>query len=120
MDIAIIDDDESVRESTRALLRSEGYQASTFASAEQFLNSDDIEEIKCLILDIRMPGMDGLELQRRLVDIGTPVRIIFLTAHDDARNRRRAIDGGALAFLSKPFEANILVAAVQSAFPVQP
>ena len=114
-EVAVVDDDESIRDSTKTLLRSAGYGVSTFASAEQFLNSGAVAETKCLILDIRMPGMDGLQLQHRLNDSGAGIPIIFLTAHDDAKSRRRAIDGGALDFLSKPFEANTLVAAVQTA-----
>jgi FixJ family two-component response regulator len=113
--ISVVDDDVSIRDSTKTLLRSAGYEVATFASAELFLDSGAIAETECLILDVRMPGMDGLELQRRLNDSSAGVPIIFITAHDDARSRRRAIDGGALDFLCKPFEANALVAAVQTA-----
>jgi CheY-like chemotaxis protein len=113
--IAVVDDDESIRDSTRALLRSAGYQVATFESAEKFLDSDADAEAECVVLDVRMPGMDGLELQRRLNALGAGVPIIFLTAHDDARSRRLAMDGGAVDFLCKPFEANSLVTAVQTA-----
>lgn len=113
--LAVVDDDESVRDATQALLRSAGYSVSTFASAEQFLNSGEIAETECLVLDIRMPGIDGLELQRRLIDAGAAVPIIFLTAHGDGNARRRAMDGGALDFLLKPFGGNTLLSAVQTA-----
>ena len=113
--VSVVDDDESIRDSTRALLRSAGYQVATFESAEKFLDSGSIAGAECIVLDIRMPGMDGLELQRRLNAFGSGVPIIFLTAHDDARSRRLAMDGGAVDFLCKPFEANSLVTAVQTA-----
>jgi FixJ family two-component response regulator len=113
--VAVVDDDESVRDSTKALLRSAGYWVSTFASAEQFLSGGTIAETDCLILDIWMPGMNGLELQRRLNDSGAGLPIIFLSAHDDPQNRRTATDGGALDFLSKPFEPDRLVAIVHYA-----
>jgi FixJ family two-component response regulator len=80
-EVAVVDDDESVRDSTKALLRSAGYRVSTFDSAEQFLSAGSIAETDCLILDIWMPGMNGLELQRRLNDSGVGLPIIFLSAH---------------------------------------
>jgi CheY-like chemotaxis protein len=113
--ISVVDDDESVRDSTRTLLRSAGYQVATFESAERFLDSGDLANTGCVVLDVRMPGMDGLELQRRLNASQADVPVIFLSAHDDARSRRLALDGGALDFLSKPFEAGALVTAVQVA-----
>ena len=113
--ISVVDDDESVRDSTRKLLRSAGYRVSTFESAEIFLESGAISDTECMVLDLRMPGMDGLELQRRLNLARAGIPIIFLTAHDDARSRRAAMDGGAVDFLCKPFEANSLVSAVETA-----
>ena len=114
--ISIVDDDESIRAATRTLLRSVGYrQVRTFASAELFLNSGALLDTGCLILDVRMPGIDGLELQRRLNAVASRIPIIFVTAHDDSTNRRRAIEAGAVAFLNKPFEANVLVAALREA-----
>jgi CheY-like chemotaxis protein len=113
--ISVVDDDESIRDSTRTLLRSAGYQVATFESAERFLDSGALARTECIVLDVRMPGMDGLELQRRLKASQASVPIIFLTAHDDARNRRLALDGGAMDFLCKPFEAGALVTAVQAA-----
>ena len=113
--ISIVDDDESVRDALRTLLRSMGYHVGTFASAEQFLDADALRETECLILDIRMPGMSGLELQRRLKSLDSAVPIIFVTAHDDQTIRRQATEAGAVDFFSKPFEASALVAAVQAA-----
>jgi CheY-like chemotaxis protein len=113
--IAVVDDDESIRDSTKTLLRSSGYQVSTFESAERFLNSDATAQAECVILDVRMPGMDGLELQQRLNASQAGIPIIFVTAHGDARTRRLAMDRGAVDFLFKPFCANELVSAVQTA-----
>jgi CheY-like chemotaxis protein len=113
--ITVIDDDESVRDATKTLLRSAGYKVSTFESAETFLESGALADTGCLILDVRMPGMDGLTLQRRLSAQKASVPIIFVTAHDDARSRQQAIEGGAMDFLCKPFEANTLVSAVETA-----
>ncbi len=87
----------------------------TFASAELFLASDVLDITECVVLDVRMPGMDGLEMQRRLKTSRADVPVVFLTAHDDARNRQLAMDAGAADFLCKPCEANALVTAVQSA-----
>jgi FixJ family two-component response regulator len=113
--ISIVDDDESIRAATKALLRSVGYEVRTFASAELFLKSGALRETECLVLDIRMPGIDGLELQRRLNEAESLVPIIFVTAHDDATKRRAAIEVGAVDFLRKPFDANAFVAAVEEA-----
>jgi len=113
--ISVVDDDESIRDSTEALLRCSGYQVATFASAELFLNSGATAETECIILDVRMPGMDGLELQQRLNASGAGVPIIFVTAHDDAKSQSLAIAGGAVDFLIKPYEPNALIAAVETA-----
>ena len=113
--ISVVDDDESIREATKTLLRSAGYSVGTFASAEHFLDSGALGETECLIVDVRMPGMSGLDLQSRLKSSECAVPIIFITAHDDNANRRQAIDAGAVDFFGKPFEAAALVAAVQTA-----
>src|ERR1700730_14067034 len=113
--ISIVDDDESIRRATRALLRSVGYEVETFASAELFLESDALRQTECLVLDVRMPGIDGLELQSRLNEAKSHVPIIFVTAHDDRSHRRTAMDAGAADFFRKPFEANAFVAAIQAA-----
>ena len=113
--ISIVDDDESIRDSTKALLRSAGHQVATFESAELFLYSGAVSQTECMILDVRMPGIDGLELQRRLKASNVAVPIIFVTAHDDATSRRSAMEAGAVDFLSKPFQANALISTVQKA-----
>jgi FixJ family two-component response regulator len=113
--ISVVDDDESIREATKTLLRSAGYSVGTFASAEHFLDSGALRETECLILDVRMPGMSGLDLQRRLKSSESAVPVIFITAHDDNANRRQAIDAGAVDFFGKPFEAAALVDAVRTA-----
>ena len=112
--VCIVDDDESVRDSTKTLLRSVGYRVATFESAERFLDSGAATETECLILDVRMPGMDGLELQRRLTVMDSGIPIIFVTAHDDVTYRRQAIEAGAADFLRKPFEPAALVTAIQT------
>jgi two-component system, LuxR family, response regulator FixJ len=113
--IAIVDDDESIRDSTKSLLRSVGHEVETFASAETFLERGTLAETKCIVLDVRMPGMDGLELQRRLGGSQADIPIIFVTAHDDASIRRSALEAGAIDVLNKPFQADTLVAIVQTA-----
>jgi two-component system, LuxR family, response regulator FixJ len=113
--ISIIDDDESVRGASEKLFRSAGYDVATFASAELFLESDALSTTKCLILDIRLRGIDGLELQRRLNSAESRVPIIFVTAHDDKVNQRNAINGGAIGFFRKPFDASALLSSVQTA-----
>lgn len=113
--ISVVDDDESVRRSTRALLRSVGYNVKTFASAELFVASGALRETKCLVLDIRLPGIDGLELQLLLNKARSCVPIIFVTAHDDKGYRERAITAGAANFFRKPFGAQAFIAAIQAA-----
>ena len=113
--VSIVDDDESIRAATKTLLRSVGYDVETFASAELFLDSGALRKTECLILDIRMPGIDGLELQRRLNAAESPVPIIFVTARDDKTNRQKATKAGARDFFRKPFDANALVGAIQAA-----
>ena len=118
--ISIVDDDESIRSATRGLLRSVGYQVETFASAQLFLESDALRQTDCLVLDVRMPGIDGLELQRRLNAAQSHVPIIFVTAHEDKAQRVAAMDAGAANFFHKPFEANAFVAAIQAALQDSP
>jgi two-component system response regulator FixJ len=113
--ISVVDDDESIRDSTRTLLRSAGYDVATFESGELFLESGALPETRCLVLDIRMPGMSGLELQRRVNLSDSRVPIIFVTAHDDKANRKLAIDAGASEFFHKPFSAHAFLAAVGTA-----
>jgi FixJ family two-component response regulator len=113
--ISVVDDDDSVRESLRALLRSVRFVVEVFASAEEFLSSDRLRETDCLILDVRMPGMSGLELQRRLVVRHPEMPVIFITAHGDEELRSRALKGGAVDYLLKPFSEEALLNAVQTA-----
>src|SRR5437016_12481025 len=113
--ISIVDDDESVRRSTERLLRSAGYQAQSFASGEALLNSDKLGEIECLILDVRMPGIDGLEIQRRLQEEDSSIPIIFITAHYDNLLRQRAMAAGAMDVFRKPFDADSFLTAVETA-----
>ena len=117
--ISIVDDDESIREAIQSLLRSVGFRVKTFASAEQFLQSDQIENTACLILDVRMPGMNGLELQRRLMATQCGIPIVFVTAHGDEEARSRALQEGAVEFLLKPFSEEALLNAIQVALPAQ-
>ena len=113
--ISIVDDEESVREATRSLLRSAGYRVRTFASAESFLDSGALDETACLILDVRMPGLSGLELQDRLNEGGSRVPIIFISAHADGPTCRRARQSGAVDVLHKPFAATDLLKAADTA-----
>src|SRR5262245_66658490 len=110
--ISIVDDDESIRLALESLLKSVGYRTEVFASADDFLRSADHEHTKCLILDIRMPGMSGLELQRQLVASGSQIPIIFITAHADEEARARAVSAGAVACLRKPFTEHGLLRAI--------
>jgi FixJ family two-component response regulator len=102
--ISIIDDDALARDGIRELIESLGYQARTFLSAEHFLESGVIAETACLITDLQMPGRNGLELQEALRSQGYRIPIILITAFPDERHRRRALEGGALGFLRKPFD----------------
>jgi FixJ family two-component response regulator len=113
--IAIVDDDEAIRKALRSLVRSLGYVSNVFASAEEFLQSPRLNEMSCLISDVQMPGMNGIELQSRLkvLDCNTPV--IFVTAFPDERNRALALEAGAIAFLEKPFEGRALIQLIQAA-----
>jgi FixJ family two-component response regulator len=113
--ISIIDDDASVREATKELLRSLGYLAATFSSAEEFLRSDRLHDTSCLISDIKMPGMSGIELQGRLLADGHRLPIIFVTAFPEERLRKRALAAGALCFLSKPFPEERLIGYLREA-----
>jgi FixJ family two-component response regulator len=113
--VGIVDDDEGIRQALDGLLRSAGFQVMTFASAEAFLSSTHLQLTACLILDLRMPGMDGLKLQRRLATSGHPIPIIVLTAHGDDEARARAMGAGAIAFLTKPFDGDALLVTVTQA-----
>ena len=115
--IGIVDDDEGVCAALDTLFRSAGFRVVMFPSAEVLLSSTCLQIISCLVLDVHLPGMDGLSLQRRLADDGRTTPIIVLTAHPDAEIRTRATDQGAVAFLTKPFEGDLLLAEVARALP---
>ena len=114
--ISVVDDDDSVRESLEGLFRSVGFRVKVFPSAEAFLKLDNLSDIDCLILDVRMPGMDGLELQRRLIASHHKIPIIFVSAHESDREvRARALRNGAVDFLGKPLTEDVLLRAVRAA-----
>jgi len=113
--ISIIDDDQSLREAVKALMRSLGLTAETFASAEDFLNSDSLHRTACLIVDVQMPGMSGPDLHHRLVTSGKPIPTILITAYPDNRARARALQAGVIGYLAKPFEESDLLACIRSA-----
>jgi len=112
--VSIVDDDVSVRRSTRRLLLSSGLRAEAFASAEDFLQSGRMAETACLLLDVRMPGIDGLELQRRLSETDRIIPIIFLSARASEEEERRALRAGAADFLRKPVSKEALLHAIRA------
>jgi len=107
--ISIVDDDESVREATKSLVRSLGYHAVTFGSAEEYLVSECLHDTSCLIADVQMPGMSGVDLQARLIASGHRTPIIFITAFPEDRICARAMTAGAYGFLSKPYKDDQLI-----------
>src|SRR5215475_995144 len=113
--ISVVDDDASVRESLQGLIRSFALAVEAFASAEEFLNSYRLPDTRCLILDVRMPGMSGLELQRRLAAEFPELPVIFITAHGDGAARLQALKGGAVDYLFKPFREEALFEAIHAA-----
>jgi FixJ family two-component response regulator len=117
--ISIVDDDVSVREALWGLLRSVGFAVNSFASAEEFLASDQIGSANCLVLDVRMPGMGGVELLRRLVTSHRKIPVILITAYEEEGMRARALSGGAGAVLIKPFSEEALLSAIHSALIAQ-
>jgi FixJ family two-component response regulator len=113
--ISIIDDDESIRRTTTRLIESFGFRTAAFESAEMFLTSGQLRETSCLIVDVRMPGMNGLQLQSRLAAADCRIPIIFITAYEDKESHRRAMQAGAVAFLAKPFTDEQLLHLIRSA-----
>jgi FixJ family two-component response regulator len=113
--VSIVDDDAAMRSSMRRLMRAFGFQTEGFASAHEFLTSNRAHDTACLILDVRMPGMDGLALQHCLTEIGSDVPIIFLTGNANDSDQRQALEGGATDFLRKPVGALTLVSAIEGA-----
>ena len=113
--ISNVDDDAALRSSLENLIRSAGLRVQGFSSAEAFLQSKQVQETRCLILDVCMPGITGLELQRQMVAANSPVPIIFITAHEDHNRRTHALKAGAVAFLYKPFYQEELLNAIDTA-----
>jgi FixJ family two-component response regulator len=113
--VAIVDDDELIRDALQGLMRAAGFSALTFASGEEFLKSGDLERVACLIVDIRMPGMSGLELQSKLNNNHRRIPIIFITAQGDEKMRMQALRAGAVKFLTKPLDRGVLLDSVRTA-----
>jgi FixJ family two-component response regulator len=116
--ISIVDDDVSLRIALSGLLRAAGFEATSFASGDEFLESTERDVSACLILDVRMPGMSGIELQRCLAERGSRIPIVFVSAHSDRETRSRALEGGAVAFLEKPLTHEGLLDAVAAAVSI--
>jgi len=113
--ISVVDDDESIRRTTTLLIESFGFRAAAFESAESLLRSGQLHDTSCLIVDVQMPGLNGLQLQSQLAGAGCRIPIIFITAYDDKESRRRAMQAGAVAFLGKPFSDEQLLQTIRSA-----
>ena len=113
--IAVVDDDRSVREALENLINSVGFEVKLFASAEDFLDSDTSLQTDCAIVDVRLPGISGLELQQRLVADGQSIPVIIITAQGDDKTQEEAVAAGAIAFLKKPVKEEVLLAALESA-----
>lgn len=117
--ISVVDDDESVRESLRGFIRSVGFPVEMFASAEEFLSSNYLHSTRCLILDVRMHGMTGFELQRQLRASHREIPVIFITAHGNEAAGLQALKDGAVAYLRKPFSEQALLNAIEAALSLQ-
>jgi len=113
--IAIVDDDPSAREGLESLVRSAGWRAKTFASAQEFLARPRAEALSCLILDLQLPGLSGLDLQKRMAELELEIPIVFLTAHGDIPASVQAMKAGAVEFLTKPFAEQDLLRAIEEA-----
>lgn len=113
--VAIVDDDESIRAALQGFMKEAGLPAQAFASAEEFLGNGDLTQVGCLVADIRMPGMSGLELQARLNAERHRIPTVFITAHGDASMRMQALRAGAVEFLAKPFDEEVLLDCVRTA-----
>jgi FixJ family two-component response regulator len=113
--LSVVDDDASVRKATGRLIKSFGFTVEIFGSGEEFLLSGSLRVTSCLVLDLQMPGMSGLQLQSRLVAAGYRIPIIFITAYPDERTRAQALEAGAVDFLTKPFGEEALLSGIRSA-----
>jgi FixJ family two-component response regulator len=118
--ISVVDDDESMREASKGLMKSLGFTAEAFSSAEEFLKSRKVPRTSCLIADVQMPGMTGPELHRHLLAAGNPIPIILITAYPDNRARERAFGDGVVCYLSKPFDESDLLACIRSSLNMRP
>lgn len=117
--VSIIDDDESVRIAAERIVRSLDLVAFTFSNCRDFLNSPQFHNTDCIIADVQMPGMSGLELQMTLRDRGSAIPLIFITAFPDDKIRKRALDAGAICFLNKPFDGPSIVECIELALGSQ-
>jgi FixJ family two-component response regulator len=115
IDVAVVEDDESVREATKHLLRLLGYVTASFGSAEDFLKSGDARDTGCLITDVHLPGISGVELLERLIGEGHRIPVIFVTAYPDEAVRARVLRDGALCYLAKPLREQCLIACLDQA-----
>ena len=115
--VAVVDDDPSMLNAAESLLDAQGFATVVFASAEEFLDRGAATQVDCLLLDIHLGGVSGIELRRRLKDFGSMLPVIFMTALDDEAMRERAIKAGCVAFLRKPFQADQLIDAIKKAVP---
>ena len=113
--ISIVDDDEYIHGTATRLIESSGFRVAAFESADAFLRSGQLHDTSCLVVDVQMPGIDGLQLQSQLAAAGCRIPIIFITAYDDKESRRRAMQAGAVAFLGKPFSDEQLLETIHSA-----
>ena len=113
--ISIVDDDKSVREATADLVESHGYATAAFASGEELLQSEQLRTTSCVVTDVRMTGLSGVDLQRRLADVVPHVPVIFLTAFPEEHLRAAALDGGAHGFFTKPVRESSLIPCIESA-----
>ena len=113
--VAIVDDDELFRRSVERLIRSAGFRVETFGSAEDFLEHGNLDRTACAVLDMKLPGMNGFDLQRWLVTRPRPMPIVFVSAHEDAVMRANALRAGAIAFVRKPFDDSTLLDALHRA-----
>ena len=115
--VAVVDDDPSMLNAAESLLDAQGFATMVFASAEEFLDRGAATQVDCLLLDIHLGGVSGIELRRRLKDSGSTLPVIFMTALDDEAMREQALNAGCVAFLRKPFQARQLIDAIKKAVP---
>lgn len=118
--ISVVDDDTSCRRATARLIHSLGHTVASFGSAEEFLDSGRVDETACLVSDVKMPGMTGIELQRRLCEMGCRLPVIFITAFPETNARSRALASGAVGFLNKPFHDDELISCLDRALAAKP